>query len=207
MTAAEIARADPEFYEWYRALPVVTEEIPLRDGERPAGAVRVVEFSDFECGHCARASENLKRVLPRFQGRVTVSFRHFPLDQACNSSVSGSFHRYACLAATAAECAAAQGKFWEYHDLLFQNQGGLDRASLLRYAAAVGVDVASFETCLSGDAPREAVRNDVRLGVRLGISSTPTLFLNGRAVRGALEPEKLTYALRLEQEWARQAPR
>ena len=90
----------------------------------------------------------------------------------------------------AAECAGAQGSFWEYHDLLFENQSTLDRDSLLAYAQRVGLDRAAFLACLDSDAPREAIARDVAEGMRLGIESTPTLFLNGRTITGAPRAER-----------------
>jgi protein-disulfide isomerase len=160
--------------------------------------VVIVEFSDFQCPHCARAYRDLKRVLPRFRSDVQVVFRHFPLDKSCNPAVTASAHPYACLAAAASECAAAQGRFWEYHDVLFEHQSALGRDHLVRYADDLGLDRARFLACLDSDAPRVAVRSDVAAAEKLGIKSTPTFFLNGRVLRGALESDKFEYAIRLE---------
>jgi protein-disulfide isomerase/uncharacterized membrane protein len=196
--AGELAERQPEFYRWYMNLPVA--DVHAAGGHRKGdgGRVVVVEFSDFECGHCARAFYDLKRVLPRFGNDVTLVFHHFPLDSSCNPAVDASFHRYACLAAMASECAAEQGRFWEYHDLLFANQTALDRDSLLDYAERVGLDRGAFVACLESDRPKRRIADDVREGKRLGIASTPTFFLNGRTVTGALAADKLEYAIRLE---------
>ncbi len=196
-TAEEVAQQHPDFYRWFTALPVKAVEAGGQSKGGP-GSVVIVEFSDFECGHCAKAYHNMKRVLPRFGTDVQVVFRHFPLDATCNPAVQGNFHRYACLAATAAECAAAQGRFWEYHDLLFENQTSLDRDNLIAYAERLGLDRASFLSCLESDAPRARIAQDVKEGARLGIDSTPTLFFNGREVHGALDPDKLEHAIRIE---------
>jgi len=160
--------------------------------------VTVIEFSDFECGHCANAYRSLKQVLPRFQKDVQLRFHHFPLDSACNPMVKHSLHKYACLAAQAAECAGAHGRFWEYHDLLFDNQSHLDRDSLIAYAQRVGIDRDTFLACLDSEAPRQAIARDVAEGVRLGIESTPTFFLNGRTITGAPRADALGYAIQLE---------
>jgi protein-disulfide isomerase len=158
----------------------------------------LTEFSDFECGHCANAYRSLKQVLPRYQKDVQVRFHHFPLDAACNPAVKHSVHQYACLAAMAAECAAAQGRFWEYHDMLFEHQANLDRDSLLDYAARVGLERSAFVACLDSDAPRQAIARDVAEAMRLGIESTPTFFLNGRTITGAPRATALGYAIQLE---------
>jgi protein-disulfide isomerase/uncharacterized membrane protein len=198
LNAEELAELNPEFYRWYMNLPVA--EVDSAGGHRKGdgGRVVVVEFSDFECGHCAKAFRDLKRVLPRFANDVTLVFHHFPLDSACNPAVDGSFHRFACLAAIASECAAEQGHFWEYHDLLFANQSSLDRDSLMGYADRLGMDREKFVSCLESDRARQRIESDVREGARLKITSTPTFFLNGRTVTGALAADKLEYAIRLE---------
>ena len=103
-----------------------------------------------------------------------------------------AFHdRNACLAAMSAECAGQQGKFWEYHDRLFDNQGSLSRSAFLRFAEELGLDRERFVSCLESDETRRAVQSDVAEGDRLGITSTPTLFINRRSVRGALDSVSL----------------
>jgi protein-disulfide isomerase/uncharacterized membrane protein len=198
LSASEIARLDPDFYRWYTALPVAAVDIPGGQPKGSPGDVVIVEFSDFECAHCAKAYRSLKRVLPRFGGDVQLRFHHFPLNADCNPAVDARIHPYACLAAVASECAAAQGRFWPYHDLLFENQSELDRPSLIEYAERAGLDRGAFVACLESEAARQAVLRDVAEGRRLGIASTPTFFLNGRAVAGALDPEKFENAIRLE---------
>jgi len=166
---------------------------------RPDAPVTIVEFSDFECGHCKLAYEGLKQALPIYGDQVQVRFHHYPLDGACNAAMPpGGGHKYACLAAMAAECADAQGKFWQYHDMLFEHQPAFTREDLLRYAADLGLDRDAFVACLESDAPRAAIRQDVASGTKLGIDSTPTLYLNGRTVRGALRGDTFGYAIVLE---------
>jgi protein-disulfide isomerase len=199
LSAEEIKQRDPDFYAWYAKLPMAGGELSGGHTKgQPDALVTVSEFSDFECGHCANAYHSLKQVLPRYQKDVQVRFHHFPLDPACNPAVKHSLHQYACLAAMAAECAGAQGHFWEYHDLLFENQSKLDRDSLLDYAQRLGLDRAAFLACLDSDAPRQAIARDVAEGMRLGIESTPTFFLNGRTITGAPRADALGYAIQLE---------
>ena len=194
---------DPDFERWYLARPTV--ERPPSGGHLkgdPASSVVVAEFSDFECGHCAQLYRALKSLLPRYRNDLRVEFHHYPLDSACNPAMSRSFHRNACLAAYASECAAEQDAFWPYHDLLFDNQGDLSRDNLLRFADQVGLDRSAFEQCIAGEAVRREVERDVAEATRLEIKSTPTLFINNRTVVGALEDEKLEQAIRIERELA-----
>jgi len=196
--AERIARERPDFYRKYLSLPVAS--LSADDGHSRGSAtapVTIVEFSDFECGHCAAFHESLDDVLPRLGQTVRVVFRHFPLDSSCNPKVSGQLHPQACLAAVASECAADQGKFWQYHDLLFANQQQLSRQFLIGYAQRLGLDVARFTECLGSAAARERVERDAREGDHLGIDSTPTVFINGRTVKGALDPQALTDAVTL----------
>jgi protein-disulfide isomerase len=195
--AAVIAQKDPEFYRWYFEQPVLqvaNDDSPERG---PAdAAITLVEFSDFECGHCAAFDRTVERVL-RGRSDIRVIFRHFPLDAACNPSVSQSLHPDACLAAVAAECAAQQGKFWQYGRLLFENQDHLGRQFLIGYADRVGLDEQSFTACLGDERMRARIVRDTRAGTALGIESTPTFFINGRRIRGALEKHRLAQALAL----------
>jgi protein-disulfide isomerase len=199
LSAEEIKRKDPDFYSWYTTRPTVTGDLSGGHAKGQSDAlVTLSEFSDFECGHCANAYRALKQVLPRYQKDVQVRFHHFPLDPACNPSVKHAVHQYACLAAMAAECAGAQGHFWEYHDLLFDNQSNLDRDSLVEYARRAGLDRDQFLACLDSDAPRAAIARDVAEGMRLGVESTPTIFLNGRTITGAPRADALGYAIQIE---------
>ena len=199
LSADEIKEKDPDFYAWYTNLPTAPGDLAGGHTKGQATAlVTLTEFSDFECGHCANAYRSLKQILPRYQKDVQVRFHHFPLDAACNPAVKHSMHQYACLAAMAAECAGAQGRFWEYHDQLFEHQSNLDRDSLLEYATRAGLDRAAFLACLDSDAPRQAIARDVAEGMRLGIESTPTFLLNGRTITGAPRATALGYAIQLE---------
>src|SRR5438093_1453862 len=121
---AEVRMRDPQFVDWYTGLPVR----PLREltaGEEHVkgpedAAITIVEFSDFQCPHCAEAFPELRKLL-RSRSDVRLVFRHYPLDSSCNTSLPVPLHPNACLAAIAAECAGDQGRFWEYHDVLFEN--------------------------------------------------------------------------------------
>lgn len=194
--AATVCAADPAFCDWFKAQPRL--QLPAGRGHSrgPENApITIEEFSDFACGHCLGFRDALEAVRAQNGNDVRVVFHHFPLDASCNSAVDSSLHPDACLAAVAAECAGEQGQFWAYHDLLFGNQKQLGRAFLLAYAERLGLDMPRFTACLAADAPRARVAADTHLGMELGVHSTPTVFLNGRRVAGALDAGGLANAL------------
>jgi protein-disulfide isomerase/uncharacterized membrane protein len=209
-TAAEIEIHEPEFVKHYMARPTVSPDAVMRPDAaakgRPDAPVTIVEFSDFQCPACGQAYRDLHEMLAR-RTDVRLVFRNFPLDNSCNEALPRALHPDACLAALAAECARQQNRFWEYHDRLFENQHTLDRESLFRYARDVGVDIPTFRTCLDAPATRDRITDDIRAGIAAGIESTPTLFINGRRIDGALERPFYDYALVLEQERGGAAPR
>ena len=206
-TVHQLQLRDPKFYAWYTKLPVRPAGELVTPGchsKGPADAAFViVEFSDFQCPFCAQAFRDL-RDLMHAHPEVSLVFRHFPLDASCNSAVEHSPHPDACLAACAAECAGQQGRFWEYHDTLFEHHDHLSRDDLFRYARETRLDIPAFRACLDAPATRARVGEDAQAGVRAGVASTPTLFINGRTVEGALERAYYDYALVIE-EHARRA--
>lgn len=140
----------------------------------PADAkVTVVEFSDFECPYCSRAATVTNQVKKKYTENVRFVFRQFPL----------SFHKNAHLASQASLAAGAEGKFWEYHDVLFQNQKQLDRASLEKYATDLGLDTAAFKKALDDGTFKQAVDDDIAIGEKVAVRGTPTMFINGARVQ------------------------
>src|SRR5207248_2330445 len=109
-------------------------------------------------------------------GKIRLIYRHYPLD---------GIHPYARGAAQAAECANEQNKFWDYHDLLFKNQDQLDKENLLTYAKQLNLDMKNFQPCVESAKYAQRVQDDVQAGDLLGISGTPTFFINGRKLVGA----------------------
>jgi protein-disulfide isomerase len=193
-----LAQKDPRFAEWFRNLAVVNVPVDSRNARGPSDApVTIVEFSDFECVHCAALHQALEETWLRSAGLIRIVFRHFPLDSACNPLVQSRFHPLACDAAVAAECAGEQGKFWQYHDLLFENQKHLTPQRLRNFARDLNLDMGRFENCLQNPDTRRRVEDDVALGVKLGVNSTPTMLLNGRVIRGALDAATLQRAVLL----------
>ncbi len=141
-----------------------------------AAPVTIVEFSDFQCPFCKRATETVKQVLDRYPGKVKWVFRDFPIER---------LHPDAPRAHEAARCAGAQGKFWEYHDVLFERSPRQARADLEQYAADLKLDAPVFARCLDSRAYQQAVSADMDEGTRLGVDGTPTFFVNGRRLVGA----------------------
>ena len=201
----EVRSRDPKFYSWYTTLPVrPLAELTSADCHRKGGVdatVAIVEFSDFQCPFCVQAFRDL-RDLVRTRPEVSLVFRHYPLDAACNTRMKHTVHPDACLAACAAECAGRQGHFWEYHDVLFENNEHLERDSLFRYARDMNLDLTAFRVCIDDPATRARVGEDVEAGVRAGVNSTPTIFFNGRAIEGALDRPYYDYALIIERHHA-----
>ena len=145
--------------------------------QEPRGAVppvTVVVFSDFECPYCARLAPELRRLMAEAPGRVQVMFKHLPLPM----------HQRAPLAHRASLAAGAQGRFWEMHDLLFEAQGRLDEATFLQHAKTLGLDVDQFAAARRGDDAARLISDDVALASALGVTATPTLFVNGRRLSG-----------------------
>ena len=135
--------------------------------------VTIVEFSDFQCPFCSRAATSVKDIKSKYGTKVHFVFRQFPL----------SFHNNAHLAAEAALAANAQGKFWEFHDKVFENQKAIERDALEKYAKEVGLKVDQFKKALDGKEFAAKVDADVKLGNEVGVSGTPSMFINGKKVQ------------------------
>jgi len=149
----------------------------------PADAkVVIVEFSDFQCPFCSRAAKVTSQVKEKFGQKVRFVFRQYPL----------SFHKNANIAARASLAANAQGKFWEYHDMLFENQQALEQPSLEKFAAQVKLDVKAFKAALDSEAIKKAVDKDTELGNGVGVRGTPSMFINGARVRNAADFEEVS---------------
>jgi protein-disulfide isomerase len=135
--------------------------------------VTVVEFSDFQCPFCSKAATAVKDLKAKYGSKVHFVFRQFPL----------SFHQNAHLAAEAALAANAQGKFWEFHDKVFDNQKALERANLETYAKDVGLKLEPFKKALDSGEFKAKVDSDVKLGGEVAVQGTPTMFINGKRIQ------------------------
>jgi protein-disulfide isomerase len=142
--------------------------------------VTIIEFSDYQCPFCKRAEDVVDQVVKTYGDKVKVVFRDYPLPM----------HPEARLAHEAANCANAQGKFWEYHRKLFANQQALAEANLKTYAKDLGLDQAKFDDCLAKRPHKAAIDKDLEDGAKVGVSGTPAFFINGRMLSGAQPFEK-----------------
>ncbi|MFE8603602.1 DsbA family protein [Archangium violaceum] len=155
----------------------------------PADAKVTVEvWSDFQCPYCAKGGNTLKQLREKYGNKIRVVFRHSPLP----------FHEHARLAAAASMAAAEQGRFWEYHDALFQQQKELDRASLEKLAKKLKLDVERFNRALDSGAYDNYLDAEVTEARQRGVSGTPTFFINDTAVIGARSMEQFTEAIDAE---------
>jgi len=138
--------------------------------------VTLVEYGDYECPFCGRAHPVVKAVQRELEGQLRFVFRNFPLAEA---------HPHALLAAQAAEAAGAQGRFWEMHDKIFENQEALELSDIVGYAQSLGLDITQFQADLEAGTFAKKVREDFRSGVRSGVNGTPTFFINGSRYDGS----------------------
>jgi protein-disulfide isomerase len=141
----------------------------------PTAKVTIVEATDFQCPFCSRANGTVKQILATYGKDVRVAIKQNPL----------SFHQNAHMAAEAALAAGEQGKYWEMHHKLFDNQQKLDRASLEGYAQELGLDVAKFKAALDAQKFKDRIDAEQKLVVSLGAGGTPAFFVNGRKLVGA----------------------
>ena len=146
----------------------------------------LLEYGDYECPDCLNAWPIVKEVRRRLGDRVALVFRHFP---------QSSIHPHASAAAQAAEAAAAQGKFWEMHDLLFTHQKELGSLDLTHLALQLGLEVYRFQTDLEREASARRIRVDFSSGSESGVRGTPTFFMNGCRYKGRVEADALAAAI------------
>lgn len=158
-------------------IPHLRFQVPVGQAPRrgPADApVTMVMFSDFECPFCAKALRLVESLEREYPGQIRFVYKAFPIDR----------HPYAVLAALVAHSAQAQGKFWEFHDMLFSGQR-LDEKVITQYAERAGLDLSQVDEDLANFAHGAELRRDLRQGKRLDVRSTPTIFVNGRPLVGA----------------------
>jgi protein-disulfide isomerase len=149
---------------------------PARLRGDPNAPITIVEFSDFSCPYCRKAESTMSELLVKYPGKVKVGYRDFPLKQ---------LHPQAQLAAEASRCAGEQGKYWEYHDLLFAGPNKQTREVLIEDARNLKLDEKEFDACLSSGRYKLQIDQDIQLGSRGGVVATPGFFINGTFVNGA----------------------
>jgi protein-disulfide isomerase len=151
------------------------------------GTHLILEYGDYECPYSRAAYREIQQVERGLPGGMRFAFRHFPLTQ---------IHPHAADAATAAEAAALQGRFWEMHDLLFHGQKALEVDDLRRYATELGLDLARFDADRAGDPVLHRVARDMTSGIDSGeVQGTPTLFIDGIVHGGGYDAATLLAAL------------
>jgi len=146
---------------------------PFKGSEK--APVTIVKFEDFQCPFCNQVQPTFNELVSRYDGKVRLVHKDFPLE---------SLHPQARQAAEAARCAYEQGKFWEYHDKLYANSPKASADDLKNYAKEVGLNVDSFDRCLVSGKYKAVVQQDLKEGTQLGLSGTPTFFINGREISG-----------------------
>jgi protein-disulfide isomerase len=152
----------------------------------PDAPVTLVEYGDYECPYCGEAYPIEKALLERLGDQICVVFRNFPLAES---------HPHAEEAAEAAEAAGAQGKFWEMHDMLYENQDALEPEDLVQYARALKLELPRFVIEMREHVYAEREREDFRSGVRSGVNGTPTFFINGAQHNGPFDLGSLLAAI------------
>ena len=153
---------------------------------RADAPVTLVEYGDFQCPYCGAAYPEVKRLQKALGKRLRFVFRNFPLTQA---------HPYALIAAEAAEAAALHGKFWEMHDLIYENQADLEPDILPAWAEKAGLDLDEFGTAIQQGVVTKRIKEDRMSGIRSGVNGTPSFFINGTRYDGAPDHDSLLAAV------------
>jgi len=161
-------RPDPE-----KVYDIEIGDAPIRGSD--SAKVTVVEWADFQCPFCVRVNPTLDKIAKEYGDKVRFSFKHLPL----------SMHSKARAAHQASEAAHRQGKFWEMHDRIFANPKDLSEETYLRYANEIGLDIEKYKSDFSSSSVRKKVDADLAEARELGVSGTPSFFINGRFLSGA----------------------
>jgi protein-disulfide isomerase len=152
-------------------LEIATEGFPRKGAEMPR--FTIVEFADYQCPHCSKAARVLRRIVERYPEDVQIVYMDFPINRSGISRV----------VAEGAACAHQQGAFWAYHDLAFEGQARLDKNAPMELARVLELDEAVFAECLAGRVPKARVARSESEARRLGLTGTPSIFVNGRPLR------------------------
>ncbi len=170
---------------------ILTKPVTARDhAEGPADApLTLVEYGDYQCPYCGAAYPVVKRLQKKLGKKLRFVFRNFPVTQT---------HPYALIAAEAAEAAALQGKFWQMHDLLYENQTRLEPDIIPSWAKRIGLDLEKFGTDIKQGAVEQQIKEDRQSGIRSGVNGTPTFYINGTRYNGSPDYDSLLEALESE---------
>ena len=140
--------------------------------------VELVEFADFQCPACKHVGDMLKKVQETNPSSVALIFKNYPLDGACNPAMKGGMHKYACMAATLARCGDTHEFFWKYNTAIFADQDAISDPMLKSKASGLGLSDAKIAECIASKSIKEKIVDDIKLGNKLGINSTPTIYIN-----------------------------
>jgi protein-disulfide isomerase len=186
--------ASSEFQRWYEQQPLVDPGVAANGAK-----VLIVKFNDYQCPACGQSHRDYKPILAKYEashpGAVRMVSLDYPLDPECNFNTPGGSHHAACEAAAAVRLAARSGRGAAMEEWLYGNQQTLSTASVRQAAQAIG-GVSDFDA--QYPAMLQAIRGDVAAGGALGVRSTPTFFINGRMVRGALPAQYFDEAIAIE---------
>lgn len=154
---------------------VISKDILVKEASwtvgSPSAKVTIVEFGDYQCSTCKTYEPIVQEIKEKYGSKIYFVYRHFPIVQA---------HPFAMSSAIAAEAAGSQGKFWEYHKELYQASPNLDKENLIKIAEKIGLDVDKFKTEIDNDTGRQKVLDDMSDGNKIGVSGTPSFFINGK---------------------------
>jgi protein-disulfide isomerase/uncharacterized membrane protein len=164
------------------------EDYRLGPNEAP---VVLVKFGDFECPPCRLFAELVHQIHSEFPNDVQVVFKNYPLDNKC----SRGGHQFACDAAIAARCAGTQGKFWEFYEMAYANQDKLSEKSIREWALKVGVPANEYNACLKAPEIVEKIKDDIAVGDKVGVTGTPSIFINGRRYVSGMDYQMLRQAV------------
>ena len=156
--------------------PAVSNQDHIQGAEE--ATIEIVEYGDYQCPHCGAAYPVIQKIQKKFLSQIKFVFRNFPLAE---------FHRFALPAAVAAEAAGLQGKYWEMHDLIFENQKSLSHEGLFAMAKSAGLNIEQFKNDIQRQDLEEKVNVDFESGIRSGVNGTPTFFVNGTRFDGGAE--------------------
>ena len=181
-------------YHFYAQDPVEVELSGQPMWGQTDAPITIIDFSDFQCPFCRRAAFSLKPFLGEYRNSVRLVYLNYPLDNSCNPNMTHAVHPFACLAAKASLCAHRKGsdQFWQSHDLIFENQRRLSRVYFIEeLAPQVGLTGAEMTRCLDSTELDAAILKDIELGQKIGLQGTPSIYINGRYLRGWAEPAVL----------------
>ena len=160
-------------------------ELTIADSDHILGnreaKIKIFEFSDFQCPYCAQFHKVMNQIVTEYPNDVVWIFKQFPIQS----------HPLGLPGAIATECANDQGKFWEMSNIIFENQSALTAEDFAKFAGGLGLDINAFNLCMSDNPHNDKIANDYQTGISLGVRGTPSSFVNGQIIPGALPYESM----------------